>query len=97
MIDFLTNKIGDIDNQDIKLKIIGKKNFSKELNKLLTFSEKKTSKNTKKGAESHCRTRCQCGHKTNLDVLRQAGAGQSESRPYQRTANKSLGHFSSSL
>ena len=35
----------DIDNQDIKLKIIGKKNFSNKLNKLLTFSEKKTSKN----------------------------------------------------
>ncbi|WP_023648610.1 di-trans,poly-cis-decaprenylcistransferase [Candidatus Pelagibacter ubique] len=43
--NFLTNKIGDIYNQDIKLKIIGKKNFSKELNKLLKFSEKKTSKN----------------------------------------------------
>ena len=43
--NFLTNKIGDIDSQDIKLKIIGKKNFSKELNKLLNFSEKKTSKN----------------------------------------------------
>tara|TARA_B100001057_G_scaffold155068_1_gene155257 strand:+ start:205 stop:849 length:645 start_codon:yes stop_codon:yes gene_type:complete len=43
--NFLTHKIGDIHNQDIKLKIIGKKNFSKELNKLLTFSEKKTSKN----------------------------------------------------
>ena len=43
--NFLTNKIDDIYNQDIKLKIIGKKNFSKELNKLLTFSEKKTSKN----------------------------------------------------
>ena len=43
--NFLTHKIDDIDKQDIKLKIIGKKNFSKELNKLLTFSEKKTSKN----------------------------------------------------
>ena len=43
--NFLTNKIGDIYNQDIKLNIIGKKNFSKELNKLLKFSEKKTSKN----------------------------------------------------
>ena len=43
--NFLTDKIGDINNQDIKLKIIGKKNFSKKLNKLLTFSEKKTSKN----------------------------------------------------
>ena len=43
--NFLTHKIDDIDNQDIKLKIIGKKNFSKKLNKLLTFSEKKTSKN----------------------------------------------------
>ena len=43
--NFLTHKIDDIDNQDIKLNIIGKKNFSKKLNKLLTFSEKKTSKN----------------------------------------------------
>jgi len=43
--NFLTNKIDDIYNQDIKLKIIGKKNFSKELNKLLKFSEIKTSKN----------------------------------------------------
>ena len=43
--NFLTHKIDDIDNQDIKLKIIGKKNFSKELNKLLTYTEKKTSKN----------------------------------------------------
>ena len=43
--NFLTHKIDGIDNQDIKLNIIGKKNFSKKLNKLLTFSEKKTSKN----------------------------------------------------
>ena len=43
--NFLTHKIDDIDNQDIKLNIIGKKNFSKKLNKLLFFSEKKTSKN----------------------------------------------------
>ena len=43
--NFLTHKIDNIDNQDIKLNIIGKKNFSKKLNKLLTFSEKKTSKN----------------------------------------------------
>ena len=43
--NFLTHKIDDIDNQDIKLNIIGKKNFSKKLNKLLIFSEKKTSKN----------------------------------------------------
>ena len=43
--NFLTHKIDDIHNQDIKLNIIGKKNFSKELNKLLHSSEKKTSKN----------------------------------------------------
>ena len=43
--NFLTHKIDDIHNQDIKLNIIGKKNFSKKLNKLLHFSEKKTSKN----------------------------------------------------
>mgnify|MGYP005991209567 CR=1 FL=1 len=42
---FLTNKIEDLNKQDIKLNIIGVKNFSKKLNSLLTISEKKTSKN----------------------------------------------------
>ena len=45
--DFLLNKIEDIHKQNIKLKIIGKMNFSKKLNKLLKSSELKTSKNTK--------------------------------------------------
>ena len=45
--NFLLNKIDDLHKQNIKLKIIGVKNFSKKLNKLLTLSEKKTSKNTK--------------------------------------------------
>jgi undecaprenyl diphosphate synthase len=44
--NFLLNKIEDLHNQNIKLNIIGVKNFSKKLNKLLTSSEKKTSKNT---------------------------------------------------
>ena len=44
--NFLLNKIEDLHKQNIKLNIIGVKNFSKKLNKLLTFSEKKTSKNT---------------------------------------------------
>jgi len=44
--NFLTNKIEDLHKQNIKLNIIGVKNFSKKLNKLLTFSEKKTFKNT---------------------------------------------------
>ena len=44
---FLTNKIEDIHKENIKLKIIGKMNFSKKLNKLLKLSEKKTAKNTK--------------------------------------------------
>jgi undecaprenyl diphosphate synthase len=44
--NFLTNKIEDLHKQNIKLKIIGVKNFSKKLNKLLNSSEKKTSKNT---------------------------------------------------
>ena len=43
--NFLINKIDDINNQNIKLKIIGVKNFSLKLNKLLNFAEKKTSKN----------------------------------------------------
>ena len=45
--NFLKNKIDDLDNQNIKLKIIGIRNFSKKINKLLRLSEKKTSKNTK--------------------------------------------------
>ena len=45
--NFLISKINDLDKQGIKLKIIGKKNFSKKLNKLLLSSEHKTSKNTK--------------------------------------------------
>ena len=44
--NFLLNKIDDLHKQNIKLNIIGVKNFSKKLNKLLTQSEKKTSKNT---------------------------------------------------
>ena len=45
--NFLINRIEDLHNQNIKLKIIGYKNFSKKLNKLLNYSEKKTSKNSK--------------------------------------------------
>ena len=44
--NFLTNKIDDLNKQNIKLNFIGVKNFSKKLNKLLSLSEKKTSKNT---------------------------------------------------
>ncbi len=45
--NFLINKIEDLNKQNIRLKIIGVKNFSSKLNKLLQVSEKKTSKNTK--------------------------------------------------
>jgi len=45
--NFLINKLHDINKQNIKLKIIGVKNFSSKLNKLLDLSEKKTSKNNK--------------------------------------------------
>ncbi len=45
--NFLINRIKDLHEQNIKLKIIGIKNFSKKLNNLLKLSEKKTSKNTK--------------------------------------------------
>ena len=43
--NFLLNKISELNKQNIKLKIIGKKNFSKKLNKLINLSEKKTSLN----------------------------------------------------
>ena len=45
--NFLINKLDDFHTQNIKLKIIGSKNFSKKLNLLLNLAEKKTSKNTK--------------------------------------------------
>ena len=44
---FLLNRIDELHNQNIKLKIIGVKNFSKKLNNLLNSSERKTSNNTK--------------------------------------------------
>ena len=43
--NFLKNKIEALNNKDIKLKIIGTKNFSLKLNNLLKKSEKKTKKN----------------------------------------------------
>ena len=45
--NFLLNKISDLNKQNIKLKIIGKKKFSKKINILLDKSEKKTFKNKK--------------------------------------------------
>ena len=42
---FLKDKINDLNKKKIKLKVIGKKNFSHNLNNLLKLSEKKTSKN----------------------------------------------------
>ena len=44
---FLINKIEDFQKQNIKLKIIGRKNFSKKLNLLLSAAEKKTANNNK--------------------------------------------------
>jgi undecaprenyl diphosphate synthase len=44
---FLIDKIDDLNKQNIKLNIIGVKNFSKKINNLLKESEKKTSKNSK--------------------------------------------------
>tara|TARA_Y100001935_G_C17299468_1_gene508232 strand:+ start:584 stop:1258 length:675 start_codon:yes stop_codon:yes gene_type:complete len=43
--NFLTKKIDFLHKKNIKLKIIGIKNFSKKLNNILSYSEKKTSKN----------------------------------------------------
>ena len=45
--NFLLNKIENLNKKNIKLKIIGYKNFSTELNKILRNSEKLTEKNTK--------------------------------------------------
>ncbi len=45
--NFLITRIEDLNKQKIKLKILGIKNFSKKLNNLLNYSEKKTSKNSR--------------------------------------------------
>ena len=45
--NFLASKIDELHKQNIKLKIIGIKKFSRKLNTLLNSSEKKTLKNTK--------------------------------------------------
>ena len=45
--NFLIKRISELNNQNIKLRIIGIKNFTPKLNKLLTLAEKKTFKNTK--------------------------------------------------
>ena len=43
--NFLTNKIKELDREKIKLFVIGKKKFNKDLNNLLSYSEKLTSNN----------------------------------------------------
>ena len=45
--NFLIDRIDELHKQNIKLKVIGIKNFSKKLNNLLILSEKKTSTNKK--------------------------------------------------
>ncbi len=45
--NFLQNKINDFHKENIKLKIIGTKNFSSKINNLLNFSEKKTYQNNR--------------------------------------------------
>ena len=45
--NFLNNRVEDLNKQNVKLKIIGIKKFSKNLNYLINKAEKKTEKNTK--------------------------------------------------
>ncbi len=45
--NFLKSKIDEFNKQNIKLKIIGTRNFSKKINSLLSLSEKKTLNNKK--------------------------------------------------
>ena len=44
---YLKEKLEKIDKEKIRIKILGEKNFSKRLNKLLDFAENKTMRNTK--------------------------------------------------
>ena len=45
--NYLSKKINELNKKNIKLNIIGNKNFAKKLNKILITSEKKTLKNSK--------------------------------------------------
>ena len=45
--NFLTKRLDDIHKQNIRIKVLGYKKFSKKLNSLLNFAEKKTIKNSK--------------------------------------------------
>ena len=45
--NFLTKRLDDIHKQNIRIKVLGYKKFSKKLNFLLNFAEKKTIKNSK--------------------------------------------------
>ena len=45
--NYLTSEISKLHKNNIKLKVIGNKVFSKKLNKILTYSEKLTTKNKK--------------------------------------------------
>ena len=45
--NYLNDKLEELDKNNIKIKIVGKKIFSKKLNNLLDHSEKKTKNNTK--------------------------------------------------
>ena len=44
---YLIEKLEKLNNEKIKIKILGEKKFSNKLNKLLNFAEKKTIRNTK--------------------------------------------------
>ena len=44
---YLKEKLEKVHSEKIKIRILGEKNFSKRLNKLLNFAEKRTIKNTK--------------------------------------------------
>ena len=44
---YLREKLEEINEEKIRIKILGEKNFSNKLNNLLNFAEKKTIKNTK--------------------------------------------------
>ena len=44
---YLKEKLEKINKENIKIKILGEKNFSNKLNNLLDFAEKKTTENTK--------------------------------------------------
>ena len=71
--NFLVKRIDDLHKQNIKLQILGSKKFSPKLNKILSNSEKKTSKNKNTITEKNLSRNLQTKNIPDPDLLIRTG------------------------